>query len=344
MAPARPDGLAQGTSTPRHVDSPSAGPSLEVCICTHDPRTDILQLTLGSLAGQSAGAGSFSVLIVDNASSPPLPEALLAPLVQAGIAARLVFEARPGVAQARLRAIRETTSDWILFVDDDNELAPEFIERGLSIAVDGPDLACFGGKLLLPSHLSPPDWARPFLPYLAIKDVGDEAIKGIAEHWGQWEPPTAGAFVRRSLALAYLDRITRDPRILELGRKGRRGLGSCEDSLMMRQALGLRLVNAYQPALRLFHHLDPTRFRLGYLLRLMHGYGRSHVLLERSLWSGGGSLPIPPGYRRLRPFLRLLWHEFRRCRRESVAFAVGMLAYHWSARSTYISLEGRHDA
>jgi len=317
---------------------------LAACICTHNPRMEVLRWTIASLARQTVPPGTFEVLIVDNASHPPLGEEVLSPLRTRGIPARIRREERPGVAQARLHAIRETKAGWILFVDDDNELAETFVEEGLRFLGSRADVGCFGGKLLLPPALRPPSWARPFLGYLAIKDLGEEVIAGIADHWGEWEPPTAGAFVRRDIAEAFRERVEADGTLLRLGRRGRNGVASCEDSLMMRQALWLGALNAYVPRLRLQHHIDERRLRFGYLLRLMAGYGRSLVLLEKvERAHGGEDLVIPPFYRRPWRFVRLLLSELNHARRRtSLAFGMGMVAYHWNARREYLSRKTSH--
>jgi glycosyltransferase involved in cell wall biosynthesis len=253
-----------------------------------------------------------------------------------GIAARVVREDKKGVAQARFRAIRETKGDWLLFVDDDNELSVDYIAEGLRFIASRRDVGCFGGKLVLADGLRPSRWMRPYLPYLGIKDVGDDVIAGAADVWDVWEPPTAGAFVRRDLLEAYRSRVEEDERILQLGRKGRDGLASCEDSLMMRGAHSLGLLNAYVPQLSLKHHLDESRFRLGYLVRLLHGYGSSQVLLETLL---RGKIEVPAHYRERRSFYRLLIQEFRRAGKESLAFGLGIAAYHWSVRKAYLEQE-----
>ncbi len=312
---------------------------LDVCICTHDPRREVLDLAIRSIARQ-AGSGTLEVLLVDNASAERVPESALAPVREAGIAARITREERLGNAQARLHAIRETRGDWILFVDDDNELSGDFVAEGFRFIAARPDVGCFGGKLVLPQELQPPRWAQPFLPYLGVRDFGEEVITGTGERWGEWEPPTAGAFVRRDVADAYRARVEEDARILDLGRKGRNGLASCEDSLMMRQAFRLGALNAYVPRLSLKHHLDPSRFRLEYLVRLMHGYGSSHVLLEGLLRAADAPrAEVPRQYRNPRTFARMLVKEFNGARRKSVAFGFGIVAYHWSARKAYLRQE-----
>jgi len=263
---------------------------LDVCICTHNPRADILKVVINSVAAQTADPESFQVVLVDNASFPPIDKEILNPLQSEGIRARIVREDKPGIARARVRAARETCGDWILFVDDDNELAPNYIEEGYKFIFSQENIGCFGGKLLLPENIQPPAWVKPFLPYLAIKDVGDELIMGGSSDWGIWEPPTAGAFIRRALLNEYCARSEVNAMLFKLGRQGTKNLASCEDSLIMRTAFHLGLKNAYNPRLVLYHHLDNKRFKLGYLIRLMYAYGISHVVLEALL---KGTQPMP---------------------------------------------------
>jgi glycosyltransferase involved in cell wall biosynthesis len=305
---------------------------LDICLCTRDPRPEILGLAIGSLARQGVPPGTFQLLLVDNGSTPPLGEALLAPLRAAGHPARIVREERPGLTAARLRAIAQTSAPWMLFVDDDNELAEDFVAIGLEFSRSRGDLGCFGGRLLLPDSVKPPRWAEPFLPYLGIKDAGAEVLTGAADRWGPWEPPGAGFWIRRDQLEAYRALLEGDQRAFDLGRRGRAGLASCEDSLMARQSLALGLLNAYQPRLALGHHLDPARFRLGYLVRLMRGFGESQVLLEVILARQRGVGPeVPEYYRHTGHFLRRLASAVNQARKRSWRWALGTLVHQWTS-------------
>ena len=291
---------------------------LDVCICTHNPRRDIFQRVVRALAAQDADKGKFRVLVIDNASQPPLGRDDLRELEAAGVDYRIEVEPRLGNVFSRAAAIANSTSDWILFVDDDNELAPDYISRGLWIIGTRPDIGCFGGRLHLPPELSPPKWMDPLLPYLAVRDFGDEEISKVADYWGQWEPATAGGFVHRSVLEAYRDRIQNDEKVHELGRKGKRSLNSGEDSLMMWGAAKLGLAGSYQPGLRLMHHINPDRFRFSYFFRLMRGYGKSNAILDK-LQSRPRD-PIPPGH---------LWREFvKNGKALGWRYAVCLTAYH----------------
>jgi glycosyltransferase involved in cell wall biosynthesis len=309
---------------------------IDVCICTHNPRQEILLLTLQSLAQQSVGKEFFRVLVVDNASVQPLSEAVLDPLRKVNIAARLIQEPSLGVSRARLRAGIETNGGWVLFVDDDNELSPHYIAEGLDFIQGHPEVGCFGGRLLLAKNLSPPKWALPFLPYLGIKDIGDEILLGISQNYEKWEPPTAGAFVCRPLVEKYIEQANNRKEIFRLGRQGRMNLSSCEDSLIMRNAYHLNLCNAYNPKLFLFHHLDPRRFRFAYLIRLLYGYGVSHIILESIL---KGPQPIPNCYSKMSSFIKTLVWASGAASKQSIAFGMGQIAYHIGARYEYFQQE-----
>jgi len=263
---------------------------------------------------------------VDNASDPPLDEALLTQFLQRGIVARLVREPLLGIARARLCAIVETDGEMLLFVDDDNELAPNYIAEGMSFASSHPDVGCFGGKLMLPAGLCPAAWIQPFLPYLAIKDIGDAPLVGKSATWESWEPPTAGAFIKRSVLDLYEQRAARDPNIFKLGRSGSRNLSSCEDALIMSGSFSIGLANAYNPALVLHHHIDLKRFTFKYLVRLMFAYGVSNAILEDLLRQPKHNDPsgdtAPTMLRRLVAAAR-----------QSLPFGIGMAAYYLGVRS-----------
>ncbi len=258
-----------------------AKPILDVCICTHNPRRDVFALVLDALARQEAEKDLFRVLIIDNASEDPIRDVDCVALAKADVSYAVIREPRLGTVFARSRAVSESNNEWVLFVDDDTELAVDYISVGLSIIAKRKDLGCFGGKLKLPDTLKPPSWTQPFLPNLAIRDYGEEEIVRVADHWGEWEPAAAGAFVHRSVLEIYQNRVEEDPDAHLLGAKGRYTLNRCEDSLMMLGSHKVGLANSYQPLLTLTHHLEPNRFYLRYLSRLMWGYGRSIVILDR---------------------------------------------------------------
>jgi glycosyltransferase involved in cell wall biosynthesis len=254
--------------------------TLDVCICTHNPIPETFQIVLAALANQTLARAAYQVWIIDNASDPALTIADLHLLVRSGVTVQLIRETQLGLSHARFRACAATTGDLVIFVDDDNELAPNYLETALQIAAEHPEIGCFGGKLLLAPGLKCPPWVEPLLGFLAIKDLGPQVMSGCLPDWQVWEPPGAGVIVQRSVLDRYTERLNNLPQAFNLDRKGRHGLLSCGDSLMMKGAYELGLQCSYQPRLGLNHHLPIGRFKFSYLIRLMFGYGRSNVRLD----------------------------------------------------------------
>lgn len=265
-----------------------SSPLIGICLCTHNPRREVLDLVLRSIAAQNIPEGGFLFLMVDNASTPAVPESVLTPLRDRGISNRLVREPRPGIFHARNRAMRESQQPLILWVDDDTEFPPDHVAKCLAIARQHPEIGCFGGKLRMGPHCRSPAWTVSLHPWLAIVDRGEEPITRKTDQWGFWEPPTAGAVVRREVIARYLDFVDRLPPEYCIGQVGAKNLMRGEDSLLMRMAHRAGFACSYQPSLWGIHHLDNRRFRLRFLLRLLYGYGRSYVRLERVF---GNDLP-----------------------------------------------------
>jgi hypothetical protein len=260
------------------------GLAVEVAVCTHDPRRDVLAVALAAIAGQTVARDAFAVVVVDNASAPAIDESDLAPLAAAGIRHRVVVEPRLGNVFARARAIRETTAPVIAFVDDDNELAADYLARALAAFAD-PALGCIGGRILRAPGVTLPRWLEPLRGYVGVRDaLGDAPIHEVVHAgWSAAVPPTAGMAVRREVAALYASLVEADPDALAgIGRVGGE-LGSCEDLLLARLAHRRGLACAYRPELVLYHHIDAARLQLGYLVRLFFGQGASEARVDRLL-------------------------------------------------------------
>ena len=104
-------------------------PAILVAVCTHNPNPVFLAETLQALAAQTLPKTGWRFLLVDNASTTTTAR-------EADIAwhpqAQYVVESTPGLTAARGRVFREATRlgvPLILFVDDDNVLAPDYLEQ-----------------------------------------------------------------------------------------------------------------------------------------------------------------------------------------------------------------------
>ncbi len=244
-------------------------PLVSVVICTRDPRPDVFTRVLASLDAQTAA--DFELLIIDNGSAPPLdlPDR------------RVIVEPEPGLTAARCAGIAASSGELLVFVDDDNFLAPDYVAHARRIATAEPRIGLFGGIATAELETPAARWKRPVLPYLGVRDHGPEPITAYADHWGEWEPIGAGMVARRAVAERFVRMVGESADARRLGRAGA-ALLSGEDALMARAAHRLGFACSYQPSLVLVHFIQSSRLRVRYLARLLAGHGRSYVLLDRA--------------------------------------------------------------
>lgn len=289
--------------------------SLAVVICTYNPRDDLITRTLRALSVQTMPAEEFDLVVVDNNSTPALNANYLSLL--AGRSVRVVVEPRQGLTFARVAGINATRSDVICFVDDDNELSSNYLERVVKIAESEPYLGTYGGRALGRFEVRVGHFQRQFLPFLGIKDHGLEPQTGSGKFWGEWEPIGAGLCVRRKVCEAYVEFVEQTEAAGGLGRRGR-ALLSGEDSLISRIADRLGYKVGYRPILSLEHHITAPRLKWKYLARLMSGHGRSHVILEQI--AGRHIDPVTPQQARR----KIIAHFLYRLKSEGLIHAIGM--------------------
>jgi glycosyltransferase involved in cell wall biosynthesis len=253
-------------------------PALLVALCAHNPRPEFLRETLDALRRQTLPAADWELLVVDNASTPSLASRTDLPWPGR---TRFVREERLGIAPARARALRELaagSAGLLLFLDDDNLLAPDYLATGLRIAVREPGLGCWGGQLLPRFLAPPPDWIGPFLKYLAVFPLEHELR--LARFSGNYDPvpPTAGLFLRRAVALRYLALLDGSPARLALGGDASLRVGG-EDMDLALTALDLGFELARLPALTLTHLIPPARLTEAYVATLLRGATAGSIIL-----------------------------------------------------------------
>jgi len=277
--------------------SPGNAPIISVVICTKDPRMDIFSRMLDSIETQTIDPALYELIIVDNNSTKPLDAATLKgnrkiinPIV--------VREPQQGLSIARCCGIAKARGELFVFVDDDNFLAPDYLEQCLKIFQTEDRIGMFGGIAEVELEKPIAKWKNVMLPYLGVRNYGDKPITAFADHWGEWEPIGAGMAGRREVVLKFVEMFHSLPDAKQLGRSGK-SLLSGEDSLFARAAHRVGYSCSYQPALKLKHFMKKERLKLRYLSKLMEGHGRSYVLLHRALGKPTDPLKVRTAVARL---------------------------------------------
>jgi glycosyltransferase involved in cell wall biosynthesis len=256
---------------------------------------------------------------VDNNSDPPVNARFVHGALP-GIRVQIVRDARQGLVYARESGIRASAAPLIVFLDDDNHLDPDYLERALSIASRQPHLGAFGGRTSGVFERDLPTWKRQLLAYLGVRDYGSEPITSSSDEWGEWEPIGAGMVCRRDVAERFVEWVQLRSYASRLGRSGS-ALMSGEDSLIAHAAYSLGYSCSYQPELNLQHWMKPERLNCRTLARTMAGHGRSHVLLRLAK----GQRIRKPRFRHLAP---AMWTRYAQRVRQR-GFSAGTIEAFW---------------
>ena len=251
-------------------------PEISVIICTHNPRKDYLQRTLDALRAQTLATEQWELLLIDNASKEPVASVWN---LSWHPHARHVREDEVGVTHARLRGIAEFVAPLLVFIDDDNILAPDYLERALQIAEKYPQLGVFGAGWLEPEfEIPPPGEILPHVGMLALRKVSQELWSNNPRDasclpWG------AGLCSTRKTAI-HFHRLVEQMNIGNIiGRSGSR-LTSGEDDLFAWASVQTGHGFGIFPELQITHLISAGRLNRNYFLRFVEGHQFSHGIMD----------------------------------------------------------------
>jgi glycosyltransferase involved in cell wall biosynthesis len=256
--------------------------AVSVIICAHNPRPDYLRRALDALKAQTLPPPQWELLLIDNASKEPLASAWdlsWHPL------ARHVREDELGLTAARLRGIKEAGGELLVFVDDDNVLAPDYLNQALNLSRARNYLGAFGGNVVGEFETPPESWVNIMFSIFAVVDVKKEQWQCSPGTGAQLMAPCGSGMVIRKIVADYWAKMSAtDPLRRGLGRKGASLAGS-EDIDMSLCACVLGLAVGRFPQLQLTHLIAARRLKRDYLLRLAEESAFSDAMLHY-IWDG----------------------------------------------------------
>ncbi len=250
-------------------------PHISVITCSHNPRADYLARVLSALGAQTLPATQWEYIVVDSASTDPLCARLD---LSWHSRARCVREDEPGLTRARLRGIAESSGDLLVFVDDDNVLDPDFLERAVNIFESRPDIGSCSGATRPGFDEPAPDWTRRHWGNLVIRDVTRDVWSNLPM-LPDTMPCGAGLCVRRAVADHYARLHREGKRSFALDRNGS-SLLSGGDNDLAACACDIGLGVGIFGALKLTHLIPANRLREPYLVSLAENIALSTVILR----------------------------------------------------------------
>jgi glycosyltransferase involved in cell wall biosynthesis len=200
------------------------------------------------------------------------------------ISYNIVRESAPGLGPARRKGFASAQGDYFVLLDDDNTLAPGFVETLIGLIKQYSEL---GGVCPIVEpvwEVTPPEWLQDFGRLcLSYNACGKFRPQFTEKYWPPHEikeclrPPGGGMVIRREVALHYLETVN-DPNRIALARQPDSLVG-CEDEDIFSGVTDLGLGVVFSDRLKVYHHIPKIRITAGYLTRLNYQMIRSFGML-----------------------------------------------------------------
>jgi hypothetical protein len=250
-------------------------PLVSVITCSHNPRADYLARVLAALGAQTLDRDRWEFIVIDSGSSDPLDGRVE---LSGHPRSKIVREDESGLTRARLRGIAESTGDLLVFVDDDNELDPDFLEQALRIYELRPEIGAWSGSSRPGFEEPPPSWTRRYWGNLVIREVAQDLWSNLPM-LPDTMPCGAGLCVRRVVADFYATLHRSGKRPFALDRNGA-SLLSGGDNDLAACACDIGMGVGVFGALRLTHLIPASRLREPYLVSLAENIALSTIILR----------------------------------------------------------------
>ena len=240
-------------------------PGISVVICCYNSE-DKIQKVLTCLQDQRfKKEPSWEVLVVDNASTDRTAAVANDSWTLEGVKLRVVNEPNPGISHARRRGFDEAGFEIISFVDDDNWVEKDWIQKVFDTMYADSEIGILGGNGTAVSDVPLPAWFDRYQGAYAVGPQGDASGEHDAILYG------AGLNIRKST----WENLRKEGFDFQLtGRKGK-VLSSGEDSELSLAVIlnGQKLY--YRSDLTFEHFMPEGRLNWDYLMKLVGSFGRA---------------------------------------------------------------------
>lgn len=213
----------------------------------------------------------YEIVIVDNASTDNTAEAaytLWRKYNRSDTSFIVVSEPKPGLSFAREKGISESHFEVLIFCDDDNWLANDYISTAYELMINDERIGALGGVGQAVNKM--PIWLEDFKDFYALgpQAAGDGSVPSKCLYG-------AGIVLRKS---AVLNLQKREFKSLLTGRIGSKLISGEDIELTMALSIiGYEIY--YSSRLRFFHDISTSRYELRYFLKLTFYIGYSWMAL-----------------------------------------------------------------
>ena len=239
-------------------------------ICTRNSER-VLSEVLNSIINQTDEERNFEVIVVDYKSTDRTMEIARKILFEANVQLIEISCALSGKSPALILGLNAAKGDFIVVVDDDNILFPNYINEAKELAKNN-QIGCIGAMGIIDQNLKLPIW---FKQYEGIYAIGlPSSLKPVDSVWGAaalinkkaWQDLTSSGY---ALEL----NPARESHSAPIAIGGEDGELSCAIRM-----LGYEVF--YSEKLKFVHKFEQKRLSIDYMLKNSFGSSRAVPLID----------------------------------------------------------------
>ena len=222
---------------------------------------------------------AWEIIIVDNNSTDQTLKVTeqVWDSMNCSIPFQIVSEKKQGLSYARLKGIQSASYEIVAFVDDDNRLFEDWVEKAYDFLMNNPSVGLCGGQTFPHYEIDPQPWFEQVKHTIAVGDqgIGIEDITDKRKYvWG------AGAVLRKPLIMKAIElgfnniTASRVPNFL--------GGGDDWELSWVIRAMNAKIF--YNEQLKLYHYIPASRITWKYIRKNLRGYGYSSLPFDIYEW------------------------------------------------------------
>lgn len=244
-----------------------------IVICTYNPDERVLKRCLEAVSLLDTDGLRTEVMLVDNNSKTPVSSLPYVKAYTKKIPSLLLLPVpEQGVKFARMAAIEQAKGKFIVYMDDDNEPAPGYLQELKKLNDRFPQVGAWGPGHVTVEFIDGIDKKIEQYARSAFQERHEEMVNFAAEREWQACYPFGSGLCTYTLLLKAYCKLAQQGIFTQSGRKGSLLTGG-EDTQMVLLCILKGYSAGVSPSLQLKHIIHRNRANRKYLQRLAYGNG-----------------------------------------------------------------------
>ncbi|QHV95279.1 glycosyltransferase [Spirosoma endbachense] len=260
--------------------------SFSIITCSYNPDMKVFERLVTAIDQLiTNGAFLFEWIIVDNNSKKAIGDI---EFIREAIADhenyRVINESNPGLTNARITGIENSSNKWIVFFDDDNEPTEDYLINVYNLIIKYPFVKCWGPGRVNVTLLDPyvPSWIASRKDMFQEKHIS-EVIFSNEKIWSICHPAGTGMVIEKKILAGYIESVQKGCYTLtdRLGKL----LSSGGDTQIVFHAVRLGMYVGLAPDLAINHNIEPRKSTFKYLKRQIYAGCKSFMKAHNEVFA-----------------------------------------------------------